>query len=261
MEQQRFFKDFIQTATDCFNKGWNERNGGNISYRLTPDEVMAIEKDYYKKETIALPEPIVKLKNETFLVTGTGRYFRNVERYPRENVGIIKVNEQGTHYDILWGLDQASPTSELPTHLLNHSMIMQDGYRAILHGHQTNLIALSFIFNGSDKAFTKTLWKMMTECMVVFPNGIKVIDWMVPGNFEIGYETAKNIEAFDVVIWKHHGAFVKGKDLNDAFGLIETVEKACEIYMKILSTQKPIVAQISDQNIDDLAEAFNINRK
>lgn len=256
--EQRFFKEFLETATDCFKMGWNERNGGNMSYRLTQDEVDSVASQFYKSQTHDLPQPIEKIASEYFLVTGTGRYFRNVERYPNENVGIIRINETGSAYTIVWGLDESLPTSELPTHLLNHSKIMDEGYRAILHGHQTNLIALSFIFDKSDEEFTRILWKMMTECMVVFPKGIKVIDWMVPGNFEIGHETANNINDYDVVVWKHHGAFVKGKDLNDAFGLIETVEKACEIYMKILATQKPMVAQISDENLKDLAKAFNI---
>lgn len=256
--EHRFFREFIQTATDCFNKGWNERNGGNMSYRMKPEEVACVESLFYKNETHDLPQAIAKIKNEYFLVTGTGRYFRNVERYPNENVGIIRINDTGSAYTIVWGLDESLPTSELPTHLLNHSKIMDDGMRAILHGHQTNLIALSFIFEQSDEELTKILWKMMTECLVVFPNGIKVIDWMVPGNFDIGHQTANNINEYDVVVWKHHGAFVKGIDLNDAFGLIETVEKACEIYMKILATQKPMVAEITDANLQELAKAFNV---
>lgn len=259
--EYRFIEDFINIITDCYNLGWHERNGGNISYRLCDQEVEQISNKLCTVKTIALQTAIPQLKNEYFLVSGTGRYFRNVKKYPKENIGIIKLSEDGSHYDIVWGLEKSLPTSELMTHLLNHALIKNDGYRTILHGHQTNLIALSFIFNGSDKDLTNELWKMMTECMVVFPNGIKVIDWMVPGTVGIGIETSKYIKDYDVVIWKHHGAFVKGRDLDEAFGLIETVEKASEIYLKILSTQMPMVSTISNENLDNLAKAFNIRRK
>jgi len=261
MINQQFFKNFIKTTVDCFNKGWNERNGGNLSYRLKIEEVETIKENFYKCEKHLLEGDFSSIRNEYFLVTGTGRYFRNVELDPKTNAGIIRISEDGKFYDVLWGLDNSMPTSELPTHLLNHSKIMKDGYRVILHGHQTNLIALSFIFNGSDEDLTKCLWRMMTECLVVFPKGIKVIPWMVPGNTEIGYETSKYINDYDGVFWKHHGGFVKGYDFDDAFGLIDTIEKSAEIYLKILSTGMPIVSQITDENLKDLAEAFGIKRK
>lgn len=261
MTNKQFFKNFIKTTSDCFNKGWNERNGGNLSYRLMIEDVEAIKDSFYKCESYPLDGDFSRIKNEYFLVTGTGKYFRNVELDPKTNAGIIRISQDGKSYELLWGLDSSLPTSELPTHLLNHMKIMNDGYRVILHGHQTNLIALSFIFKGSDEDLTKTLWRIMTECLVVFPKGIKVIPWMVPGNTEIGYETSKYINDYDLVLWKHHGGFVKGYDFDDAFGLIDTIEKAAEIYLKVLSTGMPTVSEITDANLKDLAEAFGVKTK
>ncbi|SUM31637.1 Rhamnulose-1-phosphate aldolase [Staphylococcus gallinarum] len=44
------------------------------------------------------------------------------------------------------------------------------------------------------KDFTKTLWKMCTECLVVFPDGLGIIPWVVPGTEEIGQLTAEKNE-------------------------------------------------------------------
>ena len=54
------------------------------------------------------------------MVTGSGKYFRNVEIDPAANVAIIRVDEKGEKYKILWGLTEGGrPTSELPSHLMN----------------------------------------------------------------------------------------------------------------------------------------------
>ena len=34
-----FVKGFIRMADDGWQQGWHERNGGNLSYRVKPDEV------------------------------------------------------------------------------------------------------------------------------------------------------------------------------------------------------------------------------
>lgn len=38
----KFVQDFIKMANDGFLQGWHERNGGNLSYRLKPEEVELI---------------------------------------------------------------------------------------------------------------------------------------------------------------------------------------------------------------------------
>lgn len=54
-------------------------------------------------------------------------------------------------------------------------------YRVVYHAHTTNIIALTFVLPLKDKVFTRELWEMATECPVVFPDGVGVVPWMVPG--------------------------------------------------------------------------------
>ena len=52
------------------------------------------------------------------------------------------------------------------------------------------MIALTFVLPLEDKVFTRELWEMATECPVVFPSGIGVVGWMVPGGREIAVATS-----------------------------------------------------------------------
>lgn len=256
-----FLDDFVRMCYDGFLQGWHERNGGNLSYRMTEDDVAAISdklagKGRHYDMSFSVPE----LSGSYFAVTGSGRYMRNVPLAPEKNVGIIRIDEKGSGYDILWGLeDGAKPTSELPTHLMNHLARMKatDGAcRVIYHAHPANITALTYTLAPDAREYSRILWQSETECAVVFPEGVGVVDWMVPGSIEIGIETAKLISSYRAVIWTFHGIFGSGSDFDETFGLIHTIEKAAEIYLKAKSAG--IVRTITDDEFKALAEAFGV---
>ena len=128
--------------------------------------------------------------------------------------------------------------------------------RVIMHTHPTNTLAMNHIHELDEKKFTHTLWEMCTECIVVFPDGIGVLPWMVCGNNEIGVATAEKMKEFRLVIWGLHGIYGAGKDIDEAFGLIETVEKAAELYMLTSHTKR--INTITDDNLRAVAEAFGL---
>ena len=129
-------------------------------------------------------------------------------------------------------------------------------HKIVIHSHCTNVIAMTFVHSLDEKEFTKTLWYMITECLVVFPDGVGVLPWMVCGTDEIGLATAEKMRDRRLCVWGMHGIFGTGTSIDEAFGLIETVEKAAEIYMKI--ADKPIKAHITDDELRELAVAFNL---
>lgn len=59
-------------------------------------------------------------------------------------------------------------------------------HRVVMHSHPTYTLAMTYVHELSDKAFTHSLWEMCTECIVVFPDGIGVLPWMLCGTNEIG---------------------------------------------------------------------------
>ena len=40
-----FVQEFIRMANDGWEQGWHERNGGNLSYRVKPEEVELIKEN------------------------------------------------------------------------------------------------------------------------------------------------------------------------------------------------------------------------
>lgn len=257
-----FVQGFMRMADDGWQQGWHERNGGNLSYRIKREEIESVKEDLkadgeWKEIGTCVPH----LAGEYFLVTGSGKFFRNVLTNPEDSICIIEVDESGEKYRICWGLvNGGRPTSELPSHLMNLEVkkLQNEKYRVVYHCHATNVIALTFVLPLKDEVFTRELWEMATECPVVFPDGVGVVEWMVPGGREIAVATSELMKKYDVAIWAHHGMFCAGEDFDLTFGLAHTVEKSAEILVKMLSMRPDKLQTITVQNFKDLARDFKV---
>lgn len=260
--EAEFVKGFIRMADDGWQQGWHERNGGNLSYRMRPEEAEQVKEELVPGEWQSIGTEVSELAEMYFLVTGSGKYFRNVSLNPEDSMCIIQLDEKGENYRICWGLiNGGRPTSELPSHLMNHAVKMQvtgGKHRVIYHAHTTNIIALTFVLPLEDKIFTRELWEMATECPVVFPEGVGVVPWMVPGGREIALETSRLMEKYNLVIWAHHGMFASGENFDQAFGLMHTAEKSAEILVKVLSIQKEKRQTIQPGDFRKLAKDFQV---
>ena len=261
--ESKVVKDFIRMADDGFIQGWHERNGGNLTYRLKTEEVDQFASELSTQgEWIPIGMRVPGLSGEFFLVTGSGKFFRNVILEPEVNLAIIELDNCGENYRICWGLSQGGkPTSELASHLMNHEVkkrVTHGKHRVIYHAHATNVIALTFVLPLSDEVFTRELWEMATECPVVFPSGVGVLGWMVPGGNEIAVATSGLMEKYDVAIWAHHGVFCSGENFDFTFGLMHTVEKSAEILVKVLSISHDKLQTITENNFKQLAKDFNV---
>ncbi len=257
-------KGFVRMATDGWDQGWHERNGGNLSYRMKEEEVAEIKAEFdYSNEWRPIGVSVPGLAGEYFMVTGSGRYFRNAQLDPEDNICIIEISQKADEYRIVWGLRTGGrPTSELPTHLMNHEVKKEatgGKNRVIYHCHATNLIALTFVLPLDNITFTKELWKTMPECAVVFPDGVGVVEWMVPGSTEVAVASAELMKTYDTIVWAHHGLFCSGEDFDLAFGLAHTVEKSAEILVKMISMNYNRQQVMTTENLRALAAAFNLN--
>lgn len=260
--QAEFARNFIRTCDDGWLQGWHECHGGNLSYRMTAEEALSVSGDLTEKwPWVPLDIEIPGLSGEHFLLTGSGKYFRNTILAPDDCLGIIQISEDGKAYRIRWGFgENGKPTSELPAHLMNHEIkkIASDGrHRVIYHAHPANIIALSFVLPLSDEIFTRELWEMMPECAMTFPSGIGVVPWMVPGQTEISLLSGDLMKKYDVILWAQHGLFSSGETLDSAFGLMHTVEKAAEMLLKVLAIG-PKRQTATVQNFRDMAKAFHL---
>lgn len=261
IKQEAFFKGYCKMASDGARMGWHERNGGNLSYRLTEAEVAAITPELSEGNWQDIGTAVPTLGGCYFMVSGSGKFIGSIEANPEENAAIIEISADGTQYRIRWGLVSGGrPTSELPTHLSNHAVklrVANGQHRVIYHCHATNLIALCFVLDEDEKTFTRALWETMTECPVIFPDGIGVVSWMVPGGKEIADASLVKMEDYDALVWMYHGLFVSGESFDLTFGLAHTIEKAAEIAVKVRSMGGKQHA-VTIEELKTLEEPFGI---
>ncbi|MBQ6421044.1 MAG: rhamnulose-1-phosphate aldolase [Clostridia bacterium] len=255
-----FVEEMKQTTANMYRLGWDERNGGNISMLLDAREVAEYLDLTRVVRTIPTGFEAKALAGKIFIVTGTGKYFKNVTPDPENNLGIIRIAEDGVTAELLWGFADGSRfTSELPAHLMSHiaRLSVDPENRVIMHSHPTNTLAMTYVHDLSERAFTRTLWQLNTECIVVFPDGVGVLPWMVCGTNEIGEATAEKMKEFRLVVWPVHGIYGAGRTMDEAFGLIETVEKTAMTYL--LASHLPIINKISDDQLKALAKRFALD--
>ena len=254
--------ELVRTCTNMYAHSWDERNGGNISLRLDASEVSAYldTKNVLRRIPTGFTAPA--LDGMYFLVTGTGKYFKNVQYDPALNLGLLRLADGGCTAEILWGFsDGGKFTSELPAHLMSHAvrLSVDPENRVILHCHPNHLLAMTYIHDLDERAFTRTLWQMETECIAVFPEGVNVLPWMLCGTNEIGEATAEKMKTARLVVWAQHGIYGAGRDLDETFGLIETAEKAAEVYLMI--AHLPWKQTITDDGLRQIAQHFGVTAR
>ena len=254
-----FVEEMKRTTANMYRLGWDERNGGNISCMLDEAEVKEYLDLNEVKRTIALGFDAASISGKIFIVTGTGKYFKNVDEDPETNLGIVRISADGQTAELLWGYkDGGKFTSEFPAHLMSHMarLSVDPENKVIMHCHPTHTLAMNYVHELDEKKVTHTLWQMCTECIVVFPDGVGVLPWMLCGTNSIGEATAEKMKEFRLVVWGMHGIYGAGKTMDEAFGLIETVEKAAQIYM--LTAHLPRINTIRNDQLVELAEFFGV---
>ena len=254
-----FVEVMRKTTANMYRLGWDERNGGNISWMLEEEAVSQYLDLSRVIRTIPLGFDATALVGKLFIVTGTGKYFKNVDANPETNLGIVRIAPDGKTTELLWGFaDGGKFTSEFPAHLMSHMarLEVEPENRVVMHCHPTPTLAMNYVHELDEKKITHTLWEMCTECIVVFPDGVGVLPWMLCGTNSIGEATAEKMKEFRLVIWGMHGIYGAGKTMDETFGLIETVEKAAQVYM--LTAHLPRLNTIRDHELQELAEAFGV---
>ncbi|MCK5776383.1 MAG: rhamnulose-1-phosphate aldolase [Bacteroidales bacterium] len=228
--------DVAEVAGYLWDRGWAERNAGNISVNITAlisEESINLENQHFVEITTHYPE----LANLSFLVTGTGKRMRDLARKPLDNALLIRLNSDGSGYYILSreknSKDIFLPTSEFPTHLGIHQMVKQRGSHetVVLHTHATELVALTQIKEYCDHdKLNNLLWGMHPETMVFVPEGIGFVPYVTPGTDDIAVESLKVLKKHPIVLWEKHGVFCIGDSILDTFDNIDIMAKSAKIF-------------------------------
>ena len=249
-----------EVAGYLWQKGWAERNGGNITVNITAhvDDAMrtmpAIGGPY------AIGKTLPHIKGCWFYCKGTGRRMRDLAREPMQNGAVIRILDDCASYEIVADLPVA-PTSELPSHLAMHDYLLAKGspYRASLHTHPIELVALTHSRAWMEKdAATRMLWSMIPETKAFCPRGLGMVPYMLPSSVELAEATIRAIdEDYDVVMWEKHGVFAVDVDIMDAFDQVDVLNKAAQIYIAARNMGfEP--EGMSDAQMKQLSEVFGL---
>ena len=151
-----------ETAGYLWQKGWAERNGGNITVNITEHVDDAMRALPAISAPIAIGLTLPNLKGCWFFCKGTQKRMRDLARRPMDNGSIIRITDDCTHYEIVAD-NPVKPTSELPSHLAVHNYLIGkgSGYKASLHTHPIELVAMSHNPEFLKKdVLTNLLWSM-----------------------------------------------------------------------------------------------------
>lgn len=260
--ESRFFNEALRFIKYGCDMGWHERNAGNISLRLFKEEFDSVIEDLcFEREWVAVSKAVPEMANEFVFTTATGSYFIDIHNAPESKFCICEISSDGSAYRVVWG--GLKPTSELCGHLMSLAILKNKGNnRAVYHCHPANVVALTYILPQDDKSLSNALWESETECAFVFPEGVGIVPFFVPGSIELAAATADKIKLFNAVVWSFHGVFASGDSIASAFGLAHAIEKAAEIKLKVLSTGKKAINSITpeQQQLTANTYGFELNK-
>ena len=245
-----------------WQKGWAERNGGNITVNITEfvdDEIRALPAIAPVKQ---IGKVLPHLKGKFFYAKGTGKRMRDLARWPMQNGSIIRICEDCASYEIIAD-EPVLPTSELPSHLALQNYLLETGstYKATLHTHPIELVAMSHIkrFLKGDE-MTRVLWSMIPETLAFAPLGIGIVPYALPGSISLADATLEQIKTHDVVLWEKHGTLSVGTDIMDAFDQTDVLCKAANIYMCARSMGSEPEG-MTDEAMKEIQDVFHLPKQ
>ena len=249
-----------EVAGYLWQKGWAERNGGNITVNIT--EHVSLDRVHRMQPIGPVTEigmTLPHIARGVFFCKGTGRRMRDLARWPMDNGSVIRILPDGAHYEMIAD-NPVRPTSELPSHLAIHDDLIARGstYRVAIHTHPTELVAMSHnpAFLKPD-VLTRLLWSMIPETRAFCPKGLGIIPYEMPSSVKLAEETVKGLQEHDVVLWEKHGVVAIGNDAPEAFDQIDVLVKAAQIYQDARSMGF-IPEGMTDAAMDELKEAFHL---
>ena len=266
MEQFGFVQGFVRMCEDGWRAGYHECNGGNASYRLSEGDLAQASSFFSADSGVWMPiEPAVpQMGGAYLLVTGSGKFLRNVPLDLAANCGIVEISPDGAAWRTVWGLEGgARPTSELPSHLAAHAVraAATDGAsRVLYHAHPTSIAALTSIVVPDARIMTRVLWKSFSEAIIAIPSGIGIVPWMRPGSQQLADATSEALRSYPACIWQLHGVFASGSSFDQAYGLVNAVDKAADAYLRARAAAagaEPVFT-IPDEGLRETALAYGL---
>lgn len=240
-----------------------EAGAGNISFALR--ECCGLDEAFPNQEAYTLPAAVASLAGWTVLVTGSGRRLRDIGRDPGAAVAAVTVGADGSSGTLRFADTRAwkAPSSEFNSHLAVHSdqVSRNPGLtrHVVVHAQPIHLVALSHVDAFRDsRVFTKRIIRWEPETIVQLPDGLEVLDFMVPGSDTLQQGSVAGLRDHRIVVWSKHGVMVR-HDTSPlgAVDLIEYAETGAR-YDHLNTIAGNPSEGLSDSELRAVVAAFNV---
>ncbi len=255
--------EMLAVSSHLWQKGWAERNAGNMSVDVT-EHISGHGFDGSSRASTRLECAYPILAGRLFLVTGSGRRFRDMSSDAAGNACILRISDDGTGYRLVWGGDSSPdfrPTSEFPTHLRLHEHLRENDAveKVVLHTHPTELIALTHLPEYRDEsALNRALWCIHPEVKVNLPKGVGFVPYAVPGSELLAQATVSCFrQGYSVVLWEMHGCVAGAKTPMEAFDLVDIATKAASLVLTCRGVGH-IPTGLTKEQLDELTREFKL---
>ena len=222
----------------------------NITGLGSPAELEKVDNSIIRPMPLSLPS----LASQ---VSFGNQHRQQDARSRKKSLGLfmfIKVDSSGDRFR-QWPDKGCAPSSELPTHLAVHNMLIQinSTARVLLHAHVTELIALTQINKFcSTEALNRLLWSMHPELHLFIPAGLAFIPYDLPGTSDIALASSLALKDHSVAVWEKHGVLTTGKSVTGCIRHSRSISKAARIYFMVKGTgHEP--EGLTDEQLNELA--------
>ena len=156
---------------------------------------------------------------------GDGRFLVTPSGVPKSDVepdDLIVIDGRGAVVSAARGL---RPTSEVPMHLCAYRRRPDVG--AVVHAHPIHAVALSIAGDALAKQY-------VPEAIVVL-GPIAVTPYATPSTDENERVVDDVIAAHDAIVLRYHGSLTVGRDVDEAYLRLETLEHAAQVIAAVES--------------------------
>jgi rhamnulose-1-phosphate aldolase len=227
--------EIAEVASLCWNKGWAEGSGGNVSVNVT-EFYPGIHIDFRTYPMIPMEVKYPAIAHHYIIITAKGSRMRTLAKDPGPGLCLIKISKKGDGYQVMFEDPETVifPSSELPSHLAIHNLMVKQGQgeKAIVHTHVDELIVLTHDKKlQNESRLNEILLGMHTETAFFIPEGIGYVPLLEPGSVELAKANLKSLKNHKVILWEKHGCMAIGKDVHEAFDRVDLMANAARLYL------------------------------
>jgi len=186
--------------------GAAEGSAGNISVFVP--ELSGIPPHFRSRVDFELPLHVPHLAGGWVLISATGRRLRDLAQRPDISLCVLRIHADGRTADLLAAND-VRPTSETNSHLAIHNDRAAQApleFHAVVHAQPVHISYMSHVYRDDDwLAFNRRLLRWQPETIIIFPDGIGLVPFQVPGSPQQMDATLAALRLHRLVVWQFHG--------------------------------------------------------